>query len=676
MKNKLLKKTIAAVCALSLLSGGLPVNLGEYSFNNNAFVAYAANPSVALDANGTLTLSGTFDRYIAADGTIQTIGYDLISNFSSKSKVKKVVCAKGTVFKGICKDVFYNFKATEIDLSNLTLDNVNDISGMFSTCSSLTKIDLSGLDTSDVTDMENLFADCSSLTELDLSGFNTSNVTDMTQMFYGCVSLQKIDLTKFDTSKVTDMTQMFRYTPFETLDLSSFDTKNVTSISGMFSDCGKLRNIYVSDKWNISKAIAADDADYMFAADYELVGGNATIYKGYRVGSEFACIDKPGQQGYLTDINKKATAPSVTLDANDTLTISGTFYNNFEAIRKYDGDTNVKKVICKPGTVFNGICSEIFKGFVTSEEIDLSNVTWDNVTDMSRMFWACEKLVKLDLTGIKTDQVENMEAMFYYCKALPKLDVSGFDTSNVTNMASMFEGCNNLGKIDVTGFDTSKVKNMAKMFEGCQSLQVLDLSSFDTKNVKDTQEMFDFSKMQTIYVSDKWDMSSVTSSNNMFSACYDLVGANGTAYDYSHIDVEYARIDKVGQNGYLSTKVNKPKNDDYNKTTTSAISTTTSISTSTTTESTATSIEIAKYSLGDVTGDSIIDGRDATDVLTDYAKTSTGQTSEYTEEQKKSADVNNDNIIDGRDATAILTYYAKTSVGETMTLEEYIGSIK
>jgi len=106
---------------------------------------------------------------------------------------------------------------------------------------------------------------------------------------------------------------------------------------------------------------------------------------------------------------------------------------------------------------------------------------------------------------------------------------------------------------------------------------------------------------------------------------------------------------------------------------------TTSSTTSTTTEPSTTTTEpivSLKYKLGDVNEDNIIDGRNATDVLTEYAKTSTGQDSKYTEEQKKAADVNNDGIIDGRDATAILTYYAKTSTGYTGTLTDFIESIK
>ena len=37
-------------------------------------------------------------------------------------------------------------------------------------------------------------------------------------------------------------------------------------------------------------------------------------------------------------------------------------------------------------------------------------------------------------------------------------------------------------------------------------------------------------------------------------------------------------------------------------------------------------------------------------------------------------DVNGDDIVDGRDATVILTYYAKTSTGYTGTLEDFIKS--
>lgn len=67
----------------------------------------------------------------------------------------------------------------------------------------------------------------------------------------------------------------------------------------------------------------------------------------------------------------------------------------------------------------------------------------------------------------------------------------------------------------------------------------------------------------------------------------------------------------------------------------------------------------------DVNYDDIIDGRDATMVLTEYAQTSVGKSTSFTETQRFIADTNLDGIVDGRDATAILTTYAYNSTHKT-----------
>lgn len=83
------------------------------------------------------------------------------------------------------------------------------------------------------------------------------------------------------------------------------------------------------------------------------------------------------------------------------------------------------------------------------------------------------------------------------------------------------------------------------------------------------------------------------------------------------------------------------------------------------------------YMMGDVTFDGIIDGRDATMVLTDYAATSTGKATKFRYRQNITAEVNGDSIIDGRDATTILTYYAKASAGtEKGSFDDYIKNNK
>ncbi|HOC33160.1 MAG TPA: dockerin type I domain-containing protein [Ruminococcus flavefaciens] len=95
-------------------------------------------------------------------------------------------------------------------------------------------------------------------------------------------------------------------------------------------------------------------------------------------------------------------------------------------------------------------------------------------------------------------------------------------------------------------------------------------------------------------------------------------------------------------------------------------------SSKTTTPSKAPSTPVV-VEVGDFTGDGIIDGRDASDVLTLYAKSS-AEGSDITPEQLEAYDVNKDSIVDGRDATAILSFYAKTSAGYKGTLEDFMKS--
>lgn len=108
-------------------------------------------------------------------------------------------------------------------------------------------------------------------------------------------------------------------------------------------------------------------------------------------------------------------------------------------------------------------------------------------------------------------------------------------------------------------------------------------------------------------------------------------------------------------------------------TTTTSTVTTTTTAVSTTTTPITTTTYITTPNFGDFSGDGIIDGRDASDVLTIYAKSSVGD-AVITADQLAAGDINKDGILDGRDATAILTYYAKTSTGYTGTLEDFIKS--
>ena len=129
--------------------------------------------------------------------------------------------------------MFENSAATEIKgLENFDTSKVTNMSGMFSV-SSATTLDLSSFDTSNVTDMWQMFY-MSKATSLDLSSFDTSKVTRMSSMFAASAATEIKGLNKFNTSEVTDMSHMFSHAKATTLDLSSFDTSKVTNMRDMF----------------------------------------------------------------------------------------------------------------------------------------------------------------------------------------------------------------------------------------------------------------------------------------------------------------------------------------------------------------------------------------------------------------------------------------------------------
>ena len=327
----------------------------------------------------------------------------------------------------------------------LNTEEVRDMSGMFSGCSSLTSLDLSHFDTQNVTNMEGMFFGCSSFTSLDLSNFDTQNVTNMEGMFFGCSSFTSLVLSHFDTQNVTNMEGMFSgCSSLTSLDLSNFDTQNVTGMYEMFSDCSSLTSLDLShfDTQNVT------DMYRMFSGCSSLTSLDL---------SHFDTQNVTNMEGMFSECS---SFTSLDLSHFDTQKVT-----NMEGM---------------------------FAGCSSLPSLDLSSFDTENVTDMMWMFYYCSSLTSLDLSNFDTRNVEGpgMYYMFAGCSTLTSLDLSSFDTRNVTVMAYMFAECSSLTSLDLSSFDTRNVTSMDVMFAGCSSLPSLDLSSFDTSNVMSMYWMF------------------------------------------------------------------------------------------------------------------------------------------------------------------------------------------
>ena len=106
-------------------------------------------------------------------------------------------------------------------------------------------------------------------------------------------------------------------------------------------------------------------------------------------------------------------------------------------------------------------------------------------------------------------------------------------------MAWMFDGCYALKDIDVTMFDTQNVTDMYYMFSFCCGLTNIDLSNFNTKSLKNAWDMFrECYNLKTIYASEKFVTTEIEDGDNMFSLCYNLVGA--VPYDPTKVSSDMA----------------------------------------------------------------------------------------------------------------------------------------
>ena len=492
-------------------------------------------------------------------------------------------------------------KLQSIDVSSFDTSQVTDMSWMFRYCKSLTNIDVSNFNTSKVIDLTSMFEHCENVTKLDLKNFDTKNVENMSEMFNDCNSLIELYISSFETSKVIDMNKMFcACVSLESIDVSKFNTINVTNMNSMFKDCSNLNTIYVSEYDEINDTgwttKSVTDSTEMFYNCTSIIGGNGTIYNSNYTDATYARIDKVGTPGYLTNINESGNVNEknrlMLADINSqTYFNSGVEKNKIESIAfklgevpsqgiisqfdvsekqdgsiigyytDEDGNSMYELTFISTKQIYANIDSKNLFSYLTNlKSIDLSNFDTSDVTNMNGMFMGCSSLTSIDVNNFNTSKVTDMAFMFDFCISLQSIDLSNFDTNKVTNMEVMFESCQSLESLNISEFNTSNVTNMYAMFYNCSSLTNIDVSKWNTNNVTNMYAMFgECSNLKTIFVSEYeetndtgWTTKSVTNSTDMFTNCLKIVGGNGTTYNSSYIDAQYARIDKEGSPGYFT----------------------------------------------------------------------------------------------------------------------------
>ena len=201
---------------------------------------------------------------------------------------------------------------------------------------------------------------------------------------------------------------------------------------------------------------------------------------------------------------------------NDSL-IKFNYYHKFITKGKYLIKYSFKTKLTKLNCLFNN-CEYL-------TEINFSNFSTQNITDMSLMFNKCKNLKEIKgINHFNTNKVIDMSVMFQFCSELEILDLTNFDTSNVINMQFMFNKCKKLKEIKgINKIFTAKVIDMNCMFQSCGELKNLDLINFNTFNVTDMKFMFNECKhLKEIKGINKFDTTNVKDMKGLFKSCGEL----------------------------------------------------------------------------------------------------------------------------------------------------------
>ena len=367
------------------------------------------------------------------------------------------------------------------------------------------------LNTSEVTDMSRMFYNCKSLNTLDVTKFNTDKVKTMSGMFFGCESLWTLDVSKFNTSNVENMGWMFDgCSSLESLDVTKFNTEKVNYMNFMFAQCHSLTELDLT-KFNTENVKYMNN---MFEGDSSL----KTIYCN-RDWSASTVLELSSNM--FTGCTSLVGGNGTAYDAN----VIDITYARPDKEGQPGYFTAVKEI-------YATLSDSIMTLYYDDRKYTHSDILeeWSPAKGTSVLYNNVDKCFSIK-QAVLDESMQNARPTTTYSwfYALPKLKeiihLDYLNTEEVTTMWHMFRASSSLTELDVHRFNTAKVTNMNYMFAYC-------------------------SKLETIKCNDDW--SGVANSDNMFAGCEKLQGGNGTPFDTNHIDAEYARPDKDGQNGYFT----------------------------------------------------------------------------------------------------------------------------
>ena len=360
----------------------------------------------------------------------------------------------------------------------------------------------------------NMFRDCTVLADCDLTGLDTSQALGGLGMFKGCGKIAKLDLSGFDTHLFSTMESMFEGCgSLADFSVTSFATAQVTSMKNMFKDCAAMQRIDLSQ-------FATDkltNIEYMFYGCAALQALDMTAFVTTTVS----------KMNYAFD----GCAAMTTAD------ISSFSFSDCEEARN------------------------MFHGCRTLKSVALPTIIdFSDMTTIQYMFAGCAALETVDFSGMRAptdNKIATMNNMFDGCSSLTGVTwPESITLANVTTMNYMFHGCTSLKKMDISPLVVTSSPTLEYMFANCSNIEMVDIYTWTRPSKASANYMFlDDSKLTTVYVNANWtSKAGYLDGTYVFAGCFDIVGYDGTTYQYDQTNPgNGASYAKLG-GGYLCLK--------------------------------------------------------------------------------------------------------------------------
>ena len=165
----------------------------------------------------------------------------ILINKSSKF-INKIKVESNYQLQSIIEERYHNNNSF-IDLTDLDISELDDLSGVFARLNKVEVVDISGWDTSNVTTMEDMFRKCSKLKNIiGIENLDVSKLKNANSMFYMCENLVELDLTNWNTISLENMSYMFYNCSNLKIikNIENWQLPNIQDVSYMFYDCTKL----------------------------------------------------------------------------------------------------------------------------------------------------------------------------------------------------------------------------------------------------------------------------------------------------------------------------------------------------------------------------------------------------------------------------------------------------